>query len=184
MGRKIDVVQKFTRIQNIGQNWWWANWIRVEEILRIHHIATQPQSSRVTVKIERNTREFYRTDHLHVDVQWHLMVIKRQQERMRVKCSTRLSIRKKDSEQDNGHSSDLDQKRKWYSTSEHSSQGEWDRIAEQMMLTFAESKHPVFRSTSSLSREVLQKQRWWKIVNTLLRWPGIDWNCFSHNYFC
>ena len=36
------------------------------------------------------------------------------------------------------------------------------------MLTFAESKHPVFRSTSPLSRGVLKKQRWWKIVNTLI----------------
>ena len=38
--------------------------------------------------------------------------------------------------------------KKWYSTHEYSPQAEWDRIAEQMMLTFAESKHPIFRSTS------------------------------------
>ena len=59
---------------------------------RIHHIAAQPQSSRVTVEIGWNTREFYRTDHFHVDVQRHLMRIERQQERMRVKCSTRFSL--------------------------------------------------------------------------------------------
>ena len=64
---------------------------------------------------------------------------------------------RKDFHQDNGHSSDLDQK-KWYSTNEDSPQGEWDRIAEQMMLTFAESKHPVFRSTSPLSRGVLKSK--------------------------
>ena len=46
----------------------------------------------------------------------------------------------------------------WYSISEDSPQGEWDRIAEQMMLTFAESKHPVFRSTSPFSRGVLKSQ--------------------------
>ena len=33
------------------------------------------KSPRVTVKIERNTREIYWTDHLHVDVQRHLMGI-------------------------------------------------------------------------------------------------------------
>ena len=70
--------------------------------------------------------------------------------------SSFLSMRK-DFHQDNGHSSDLDQK-KWYSTNEDSPQGEWDRIAEQMMLTFAESKHPVFRSTSPLSRGVLKSK--------------------------
>ena len=48
--------------------------------------------------------------------------------------------------------------KKWKSTHECDPQGEWDRIAEQMMLTFAESKHPVFRSTSPLSREVLKSK--------------------------
>ena len=48
--------------------------------------------------------------------------------------------------------------KKWYSTSEDSPQGEWNRIAEQMMLTFAESKHPVFRSTSPPSGEVLKSK--------------------------
>ena len=64
---------------------------------------------------------------------------------------------RKDFHQDNGHSSDLDQK-KSYSTNEDSQQGEWDRIAEQMMLTFADSKHAVFRSTSPLSRGVLKSK--------------------------
>ena len=40
----------------------------MEYLPKIHHIAALQQSPRVTVKIERNTREFYRTDHLHVDV--------------------------------------------------------------------------------------------------------------------
>ena len=47
----------------------------MEHLPRIHHIAALPQSSRVIVKIERNTREIYWTDHLHVDVQRHLMGI-------------------------------------------------------------------------------------------------------------
>ena len=75
MGRKIDVVQKFTRVQNFGQNWWWANGIRVEYLPRVHHIAALHRSPRVTVKIERNTRKIHRTDYLHVDVQRHLMEI-------------------------------------------------------------------------------------------------------------
>ena len=62
-----------------------------------------------------------------------------------------------DSEQDTGHSSDLDQ-RKSYSTSEDSPQGEWDRIAEKMMVTLGVSKHQVFRATSPLSRGVLKSK--------------------------
>ena len=46
----------------------------------------------------------------------------------------------------------------WYSTHEYNPQGEWDRVAEQMMLTFAESKHPIFRSTSPLFRGVLKSK--------------------------
>ena len=48
--------------------------------------------------------------------------------------------------------------KKWYSTHEYNPQREWDRVAEQMMTTFAESKHPVFRSTSPLSRGVLKSK--------------------------
>ena len=48
--------------------------------------------------------------------------------------------------------------KKWYSISEDSPQSEWDKIAEKMMLTFAESGHPVFRATSPLSRGVLKSK--------------------------
>ena len=37
-------------------------------------------------------------------------------------------------------------------------QGEWDRMAEKMMLTFAQSGHPVFRATSPLSRGQLKSK--------------------------
>ena len=38
--------------------------------------------------------------------------------------------------------------KKWYSTQEYKPQGEWDSVAEKMMVTLAESGHPIFRSTS------------------------------------
>ena len=47
-------------------------------------------------------------------------------------------------------------KKKWYFISEDSPQGEWDNMAEKMMVTFAESGHPVFRATSPLSRGQLK----------------------------
>ena len=51
----------------------------------------------------------------------------------------------------------LGSEKKWYSMSEDSPQ-EWDKMAETMMLTFAESGHPVFRATSPLSRRVLKSK--------------------------
>ena len=48
--------------------------------------------------------------------------------------------------------------KKRYSISADSPQGEWDRIAEKMMLEFGKSGHPVFRATSPLSRGVLKSK--------------------------
>ena len=48
--------------------------------------------------------------------------------------------------------------KKWCSTHESKPQGEWDRVAELMMMEFSESGHPVFRATSPLSRGVLKSK--------------------------
>ena len=64
----------------------------------------------------------------------------------------------RDLEEDNGHSWVLVLLKKWYSISADSPQGEWDRIAEKMMLEFGESRHPVFRATSPLSSGQLKSK--------------------------
>ena len=52
--------------------------------------------------------------------------------------------------------------KKWY-PSENSPQGAWDYVAEEMLLKFAESAHPIFRSTTPLSREKLKSKRKGKV---------------------
>ena len=47
--------------------------------------------------------------------------------------------------------------KKWY-PSENSPQGEWDYIAEEMLLEFEESGHPTFRATTPLSRGQLKSK--------------------------
>ena len=47
--------------------------------------------------------------------------------------------------------------KKWYS-SENSPQRAWDNIAEDMLLGFAESGHPIFRATTPLSRGTLKSK--------------------------
>ena len=47
--------------------------------------------------------------------------------------------------------------KKWYS-SENSPQGAWDNIAEDMLLEFEESGHPIFRATTPLSRGSLKSK--------------------------
>ena len=48
--------------------------------------------------------------------------------------------------------------KKWCSTHEYKPQGEWDRVAELMMMEFSESGHPVFRATSPLLRGTLKSE--------------------------
>ena len=47
--------------------------------------------------------------------------------------------------------------KKWYSA-ENSPQGAWDHIADEMLLEFAESGHPIFRATTPLSRCILKSK--------------------------
>ena len=127
----------------------------MEYLPKIHHIAAVPQSPRGTVKIERRTRKIPWTGYLHVDVQRHLMGICRQKKecesRAQLVSARRLSARKWSFL---GPGSE----KKWYSTHEYKPQGEWDRVAEQMMLKFAESKHPIIRATSPMSRGTLKSK--------------------------
>ena len=66
----------------------------------------------------------------------------------------------KDFQLDVGHSSDLDQEQSGICrpTSRERPQGEWDRVAELMMIKFRESGHPVFRATSPFSRRTLKSK--------------------------
>ena len=48
--------------------------------------------------------------------------------------------------------------KKWYSTCDSRPQGEWDRVAELMMIKFGERGHPDFRATSPLSRKTLKSK--------------------------
>ena len=46
--------------------------------------------------------------------------------------------------------------KKWY-PSENSPQGAWDHVADEMLLLFAESGHPIFRSTDSIVQRKVEK---------------------------
>ena len=52
----------------------------------------------------------------------------------------------------------LGSEKKWYCMEENSPQGIWDKIAERMLLEFAESGCPIFRDTTPLSRGQLKSK--------------------------
>ena len=58
--------------------------------------------------------------------------------------------------------------KKWYS-GENSPQGAWDHIADEMLLEFAESGHPIFRATTPLSRCIFKSKGHGKLQYTSLQ---------------
>ena len=48
--------------------------------------------------------------------------------------------------------------KKWYGTHENKPNGEWDDVADIMMINFSESGHPVFRGSSAFERGVLKSK--------------------------
>ena len=158
LGRQIDVIQKFVKMQSFGQNWWWSNGTRVEYFPMILHIAALQQSPRVPVKNERKPKKIYRKDHLHVDVQRHLMGISRQWTGMRIERQARFYLCDKISPGRWSFFRPGSEKKWLFYSWKQKPQGEWDKVAGLMMITFSESGHPVFRSTSPLCRGVLKNK--------------------------
>ena len=74
--------------------------------------------------------------------------------------------------------------KKWNSTHESKPQGEWSRVAELMMSKFGESGHPVFRSTSPLTRGVLKSKGGGKLSIHFCADEGTIETVFRTTYFC
>ena len=65
--------------------------------------------------------------------------------------------------------------KKWYSAEENSPQGAWDHIADEMLLEFAESGHPIFRATTPLSRGKLKSRGHGKLsIHFTADYPTIE----------
>ena len=63
---------------------------------------------------------------------------------------TELLSMLEDSCEDIGHFSRPGPENKWYGTHVSKPNGQWDEVAENMMINFAESGHPIFRGSSAL----------------------------------
>ena len=65
--------------------------------------------------------------------------------------------------------------KKWYSGEENGPQGAWDHIADEMLLEFAESGHPIFRATTPLSRDILKSKGHGKLsIHFTADYPTIE----------
>ena len=129
----------------------------MEYFPRIHHFAALPQNPRVTVKMSIQPEDFTGWIifmSMFNDISWGSKDNKKE-------CKSNaqfVSLLAKRFEARQWSFLGPGSEKKWYSISEDSPQSEWDKIAEQMMLTFAENTHPVFPSTSPLSSGVLKSK--------------------------
>ena len=65
--------------------------------------------------------------------------------------------------------------KKWYSAEENSPQGAWDQKADEMLLEFAESGHPIFRATTPWSRGKLKSKGHGKLsIHFTADYPTIE----------
>ena len=65
--------------------------------------------------------------------------------------------------------------KKCYSGGENSPQGAWDHIADEMLLEFEESGHPIFRATTPLSRGILKSKGHGKLsIHFTADYPTIE----------
>ena len=74
--------------------------------------------------------------------------------------------------------------KKWYSMEENSPQGNWDHIAEKMLLEFAESGCPIFLATTPFSRCKLKSKGHGKLSIHFAADQETIETIFSHNCFC
>ena len=89
----------------------------------------------------------------------------------------------RDLEQDNSHFLVPGSEETWYSISEDCPQGEWDRIAEKMMLENWRKQTSSLPCHESIVQRSVQKQRRWKTVDTLLCRFGNDKKLFFAQLF-
>ena len=148
------------------------------------YVAAQRRSQKFTVQIGINTRQLHRNNHMYVHVQRHFLWIKKRQLRRMLANAKLVSLYAKRCGKGKWSFIGPGSETKCYSIREDRPQGIWDKIAEKMLLEFAESGHPIFPRYDSIVQRSTQKQRTWCAVDTLCDWPGEDWDNFSHNCFC
>ena len=182
--QQLDWFEDSIAIQNIGHNWRRRDGIRVECFPRIHHIAVHQLSPRVHDENGWHIT-ISRTNYLHVDVQWPLIWRSEDNERECIANSTRVTLFAKRFPPGSWSYPWIWIRKEFVFYLQRKTTRKMGQSPLNWWWSNSEKADTQFsRATSPLSRGTLTSKGEWKIICTLLRWPGNDWNCFSHNYFC
>ena len=110
------------------------------------------------------------------DISWG----ERDNEKEWVKCSTSFSQHVMRLGTGQWSFIDPGSEKKWYSIKEDSPQGICDKIAERMLVGFAESGCPKFPRYEPIVQRSTQKHRTWKTIDTLCGRFGNCWDFFTY----
>ena len=88
--RRISTVQF---LHSISWNWWRNDRVRVEYFPRTHFIWEPPQDPKRPARSKHWTWKVWRTDHPHVNVQWHRLDEERKFRKMYFKFRTSQELR-------------------------------------------------------------------------------------------
>ena len=110
---------------------------------------------------EKHQKFSQEESYIHVDVQRHFLWNKRQRRQNVWQTLKLVSLYARRFGKGQWSLIGPGSEKKWYSMKEDSPQGIWDKIAERMLLEFAESGCPIFRATTLIVQRSTQKQRTW-----------------------
>ena len=152
---KIWMVHGFPGLSRIEWNWRRAGHDREEYFPRTHNTGTAPWDSKEDGRKQNQTWGTRRSNHLHVDVQWHRLDDSRKLQKVCFEfyrsfkaCAHRFP---------KGHGSFLGPGtvEQWYGTHTYRPVARWNQSAEMIKVNLGESRHSEFRASSALDRRFL-----------------------------
>ena len=153
----------------------------MEYFPRIHHIAARRQIPKVH---EQNWRQSEIPKRISFMSMFNDIIWRTENHKKNLLPTPHLCFcLQKYFQKDVGHFHDLDQKKSVILTYHERQRGEWDRVAELMMIKFGESGHQLFPATSHCPEERLKAKEVGNYRCTSVP-MGIRLKLFSHNYLC
>ena len=120
-----------------------------------------------------------RQDHLHVNVHRHCMGRKKEIQKYVNATHRQLRNMLVNSRAVIGLSWGLDQERNGAEAYTDKPDGSWDRMAEDMMMNFTDSGHPIFRASSAFERGDLRPTRFSKLTIFIPKCSAVCCTSFS-----
>ena len=133
-----------------------TDWVRVEYFARTYVIGDPQEDPERPARSKHWTRKVWRSNHLHVNVQWHRMD-REEIQRNVFQIPNKSRITRRESPEDTGHSFALETISNGMELSVFSPEGKWVSTATQRVERFEETGHPVFKSISAFSRGILKR---------------------------